>query len=506
MRGYNFLSKNDNLEFIAQVKNSMANSPISKTDLNALFSNPESICLHQFLVYRLLNTEFNKALQTALVHPKKEIFYPLPPNWRLILLKEGIKSNTTYNSFLWHLFQFKWYLFGVATLLIEFWRMFKPFYFPKGKYVYFENLTKNNLPPKIGRSSGNNIIEWYIARREAKYVDSICHGVKKNPSFTFKNKNIEFVDSAIPPLKEFNSCVKFILWGIQLSITSIFSTQKRLLFRELVFHKQVSLSSSKVLAKAYYFHNSVHLLRPLWTYKAEEKGSDIYFYFYSTNIYSFNVKGKAFLQDHQWQIVSWPNYLVWNETQKLFLERTLFAKKNIEIIGVIPFSSNNKLLTKDNSVNNIIVFDVQPYRTSIYQSLGIGYNYYSSKNGSDFLFHIDQIAKELKLKVIIKRKRENSFVDKSYLKTIKNLFLTGRWIEIDPDTDASSVCQKINCIASISSPFTSTAIISTSLKIPTVYYDVTGALRKNNNCNNNINIINNNKSLKEWLSLLKNGA
>ncbi|MDC1402484.1 polysaccharide biosynthesis PFTS motif protein [Flavobacteriaceae bacterium] len=498
------MSKNDNLEFIARVKNSMANSPISKTDLNALFSNPESICLHQFLVYRLLNTEFNKALQTALVHPKKEIFHPLPPNWRLILSKEGIKSNTTYNSFLWHLFQFKFYLFGVATLLIEFWQMFKPFYFPKGKYVYFENLTKNNLPPKIGRSSGNNIIEWYIARREAKYVDSICHGVKKNPSFTFKNKNIEFVDSVIPPLKEFNSCVKFILWGIQLSFTSIFSTQKRLLFRELVFHKQVSLSSSKVLAKAYYFHNSVHLLRPLWTYKAEEKGSDIYFYFYSTNIYSFNVKGKERLNDHQWKIVSWPNYLVWNETQKLFVEKTPFAKKNIEITGIIPFSSNNKLLTQDNSANILIVFDVQPVRTSFYQSLGIGYEYYSSKNGTDFIIHIDQIAKALKLKVIFKRKRNISILDKKYLKTIEKLFLTGRWVEIDPDVDAHLVCEKFKAIASISAPFTSTAMISDSFGIPTIYYDVTEELNEKSSASNKFKMLNNRQDLKDWLTLMKN--
>ncbi|MDC1434515.1 polysaccharide biosynthesis PFTS motif protein, partial [Flavobacteriaceae bacterium] len=247
-----------------------------------------------------------------------------------------------------------------------------------------------------------------------------------------------------------------------------------------------------------------HLLRPLWTYSAQERGVGIYFYFYSTNIYSFDVKGKTFLQDHQWQIVSWPNYLVWNETQKRFLEKTTLIKKDIEIVGIIPFNSNNKSLIQENSSNTIIVFDVQPMRTSVYQSLGIGYEYYTSKNGSDFLMHIDQIAKELKLKVIFKRKRNTLNVDKKYLETVKKLFLTARWVEIDPDVDAHLVCEKFKAIASISAPFTSTAMISDSFGIPTIYYDVTEELNEKSSASNKFKMLNNRQDLKDWLTLMKN--
>ncbi|MDB9823856.1 polysaccharide biosynthesis PFTS motif protein [Flavobacteriaceae bacterium] len=504
MRGYIHLKKNDNLEFIACVKNTMANSPISNTDLSELSSDPESICLHQFLVYRLLNNEFNMALQTALMHPHKEIYYPLPSKWRLILEKEGIKANTFYNRVVWFQFQIKWYLFGVATLLIECWRMIKPFRLPKGDYVYFENLTKNNLPPKKGWSSQNNIIEWFLSRPEAKKPLAIRHSAKGVSSFVFKNKNIDFVVTALPPVSGFISSIKFVFWGIQHTARAIFSRNKRLLFRELIFEQQISLIPYEKLARAYYFHNSGHLLRPLWTYSAQERGVGIYFYFYSTNIYSFDVKGKTFLQDHQWQIVSWPNYLVWNETQKRFLEKTTLIKKDIEIVGIIPFNSNNKSLIQENSSNTIIVFDVQPMRTSVYQSLGIGYEYYTSKNGSDFLMHIDQIAKELKLKVIFKRKRNTLNVDKKYLETVKKLFLTARWVEIDPDVDAHLVCEKFKAIASISAPFTSTAMISDSFGIPTIYYDVTEELNEKSSASNKFKMLNNRQDLKDWLTLMKN--
>lgn len=504
MRGYNYLKKNDKLDFIACVKNTMADSPISSNDLSELVAEPESICLHQFLVYRLLNSQFNMALQTALMHPQKEIYYPLPSKWRFILEKKGIKANTFYNRVVWFQFQIKWYFFGVATLLIECWRMIKPFRLPKGDYVYFENLTKNNLPPKKGWSSQNNIIEWFLARPEAKKINSIRHSAKGVSSFVFKNKNIDCVATALPPVSGFISSIKFVFWGIQHSARAIFSRKKRLLFRELIFEQQIRLIPYEKLAKAYYFHNSGHLLRPLWTYSAQERGVGIYFYFYSTNIYSFDIKGKPFLQDHQWQIVSWPNYLVWNETQKRFLEKTTLTKKDIEIVGMIPFSSNNKSLIQENPSNTIIVFDVQPMRTSVYQSLGIGYEYYTSKNGSDFLMHIDQIAKELKLKVIFKRKRRAPNVDKKYIETVKKLFLTGRWVEINPDVDAHSVCKKFKAIASISTPFTSTAIASSFFKIPTVYYDVTAELKEKNSGYNKIKMITNKQELKEWLYILKN--
>jgi polysaccharide biosynthesis PFTS motif protein len=37
----------------------------------------------------------------------------------------------------------------------------------------------------------------------------------------------------------------------------------------------------------YLFHNSGYLFRPVWTYDAEEAGSRVLFYFYSSNIERF---------------------------------------------------------------------------------------------------------------------------------------------------------------------------------------------------------------------------
>ena len=53
LRGYRRLKEEDSLEIIAQIKNKMVNTPINGESLSSLIHQPEEICFHQFLVYRL---------------------------------------------------------------------------------------------------------------------------------------------------------------------------------------------------------------------------------------------------------------------------------------------------------------------------------------------------------------------------------------------------------------------------------------------------------------------
>lgn len=63
---------------------------------------------------------------------------------------------------------------------------------------------------------------------------------------------------------------------------------------------QIKKNKKNNLAKKYYFNQSSHIYRPLWTYEAEKKGSEIIFYFYSTNhnyIFQKNYKKKYIFLD-----------------------------------------------------------------------------------------------------------------------------------------------------------------------------------------------------------------
>ena len=76
--------------------------------------------------------------------------------------------------------------------------------------------------------------------------------------------------------------------------------------------------------------------------------------------------------------------------------------------------------------------------------------------------------------------------NKKYLRKINQLSTTGRWLFIDPDFDAELITKKIKPIASISAPYSSTGIITSSFNIPTIYYDSTSKIDTSFEANNEI--------------------
>ena len=251
------------------------------------------------------------------------------------------------------------------------------------------------------------------------------------------------------------------------------------------------------LAKEYLFHNSSWLYRPLWTYEAEKLGTKIIFYFYSSNIESFKNFDGYGIQANSWQIVSWPNYLVWDEYQKTFIERISPFKKEVNVVGPIWFIDINKenIFIPENSV---VVFDVQPQREFLYQRLGIEIEYYVPKVTNPFLLDVSEVISKNGSSMILKRKRNiGKKVHLEYKILVDKLAEEGIFIEINPDISAYSVIEK--CKAVISMPFTSTALIAKSLGKPSIYYDPSGIIQKDDRAAHGITIITGIDELQSWV-------
>tara|TARA_B110000971_G_C19512644_1_gene278131 strand:- start:63 stop:503 length:441 start_codon:yes stop_codon:yes gene_type:complete len=139
---------------------------------------------------------------------------------------------------------------------------------------------------------------------------------------------------------------------------------------------------------------------------------------------------------------------------------------------------------------------------SLHQSMGLINEYHTPKNSITFLDDINNLALLFNLKIVLKRKRTHSFVDKKYLRKINQLSTTGRWLFIDPDFDAELITKKIKPIASISAPYSSTGIITSSCNIPTIYYDSTSKIDTSFEANNEICVLTNFESLSEWFTLI----
>ena len=72
IRSYNLLSKKDRLNYITILRDLLANHPVNAKDIESILNSKNDICLHQFLVYRLINFNFNKSLLIAISDPKKK--------------------------------------------------------------------------------------------------------------------------------------------------------------------------------------------------------------------------------------------------------------------------------------------------------------------------------------------------------------------------------------------------------------------------------------------------
>lgn len=115
-----------------------------------------------------------------------------------------------------------------------------------------------------------------------------------------------------------------------------------------------------------------------------------------------------------------------------------------------------------------------------------------------FLEWIDQLAIKNNINIVIKRKRESPHISEDYNDKLKALKQTHLWDELSPTIDTILACKSLSPLASISIPYTSTAYISNTYNIPTVYLDPTQMLDPNFKINNDIPLVSSKEELFKW--------
>ena len=250
------------------------------------------------------------------------------------------------------------------------------------------------------------------------------------------------------------------------------------------------------------FHQTGYLIKPIWTYDAERKGSTIYLYFYATGIKSPDFKNSNGIQAHFFKDMTWRNYLVWDLYQKEFIKNITSCNSKIKVVGPINFASGftPKILNK----KNISLFDIQPFRDSWFQISGNETDYYEANTAIKFIKDVINIAYEYGFTVYHKRKRDitNTVLGYGtrhikYMNFLKKYSTTyDNFISIDPETDAYSMIRKTEL--TISMPFTSTSVYAKHINKPTFYYDPIGLVKKSDPAGHGIKILSNRKELKGW--------
>ncbi len=513
MRGYRYLKETDQLDFFFRIKDDFTNTPllnIVKHGRKSFFGagiEKSELVVRQFLIYRFVNLNFNKVLLEALGKKKTHLLVPLPPEWRIILEQYGFVSNTFANKLIWLAYVLFYFAYGITIGLKALFR--NKIKFKKtsnnlnNRSVYFHSLTPNNLPINKNRQKSYDIISWYLSWKDRiSNPSAILHSIKGVPPQIEQNGTLlMYTESGVPSLEggsQYFSFLKWLVFNLPLALLDFLRGRyvHALIFGEACNSAVVRKVTLSKLSKDYLFHNSGWIFRPLWTYDAEARGSRILFYFYSTGVENLKPANGFGIQPYSWQIVTWPNYLVWNQYQSDFIKRAVGENNNISIVGPIWFQETDVQLPALPS-EPIVVFDVQPQRDAQYQMHVVSPEFIVPRIVNKFLSDIHDVVRVYGKSVVLKRKRHlGNLLNKEYKFFIDRISVNEDFILVDSNLSAQKLIEHAGIV--ISFPFTSTAIIAQSQGKPSFFYDPSGIIQKDDRAAHGIEIVSGIKELELW--------
>jgi polysaccharide biosynthesis PFTS motif protein len=509
--GYNILKSTNQLGLIEDIKFELSCTKIinQKKNESKIQSNLEfsEISLRQFVLQHYINLTFHKEIIYYFSKSNNSICYPLPKNWQKILKQKGLRVNKFACTLYWYYEIIKLLILAFFEFISQTIKSIKLFnnynYANNLKFVYFDSLDKTNVPDMSGEYEFG-ILSWYLNYHGGKGIDYLSHSVTGKNSILVNNVNVKFQSSPFLPPLSIKSLFQFCFKSIGLIIKSFVMLflgkwHYALMSKEVILSYVVQTNKNQGIGKNYLFNNSCSIYRPIWTYYAEKYGSKISFYFYSTNIERFK-KGNAYPRiANFWHITTWSEYLVWDTFQKYFIDNAIGHTNKTTIVGPIYFKFSTKNLQLPEKT--IIIFDVQPVRNSFYITLGLDQEYYVPKIANTFFNHIAETLRRTDFKIAIKKKREiGNLAHISFKHNFDRLIRNNRIINIEPDIPAESIIK--DAFAVISMPFTSTAIIAKKYGKPSIYYDPSGIVEKDDRAAHGIPIIQNKNELFIWINSL----
>ncbi len=513
MRGYRNLKKAGRLDYIAAIKRELTTLNLSinkKSYSRFLFgagTGSAELIVRQYLLLRIGGTNLNRALLLAAGKADTSVVFSMPPEWTDTIERHGFKVNRLKSALIWRLYILMMFLNGVLKtmkIVLTILNFSEKYQIRIKPYVYFSELTTNNLPKQVQWQTEHNIVSWYLQWDGRKTnVKTICHSVPNTFSESLGSIELVMQTGPIKRLTNVSELIKYIGWSlVSISLAFIDFIRNRwwhpLLLNQSALSAQVRFTPSEFLAKEYLFHNSSWIYRPLWTYDAEQLGATITFYFYSTNCEPFKKALKYPEITYGWGAMSWPRYLVWDEYQANFVRRCIGDQKEVKVVGSIWFGSDLTQLTNIPS-NAVAVFDVQPFRDSFYSLLSLDFDYYTPQVANKFLMDIQDVLSDSSCVMALKRKREVGMLSHpKYRACINELKKKKNFLTIDTNIDALSLIE--NCNLVISMPYTSTALLGRSVGKPSIYYDPLGFIQLNDRAAHGIPIIQGKYMLRTWIN------
>ena len=164
MHGYRVLRDNNQLGLVRKLKRELADTrfaiiiPVASHFFFGAGKEHASLIVKQYLLTRYTGVALNKELLYSIGSGNSKITYPLPREFRLVLVNNGFNISHWRSSLAWIVDICLLWCFGMLSIGKHLYQslrgMVAPALLSTGNYVFFIGLHKNNLPRpcKDGRS------------------------------------------------------------------------------------------------------------------------------------------------------------------------------------------------------------------------------------------------------------------------------------------------------------------------------------------------------------------
>ena len=521
MRGYLRLKREGQLGRLTATRDALTNTRIQGCGERASAAiygaslDVAELATRQYLLRRVITPVWlYQSLLASLGDPHGAIAHPLPSDWRDLLRQQGFRVARVRSVLAWNGYVVLLFAYGLVTIVRQALRSTRELIAasapPMGRSAFFVGIGRGNLPQPDRDGRSHDVITWYRrwpGRRRG--LDALCHGVAGAAATAVDGTAVIAVAGPVPPLTSVRALIGFGWWSVIAAIRALFDLLRGRWWHAVMLHEAVPAAMARLhetgrLAGEYLLHHSDSLYRPLWTYEAARRGSTITFYFYSTNNESFRRPEGYPVQSGSWQVMNWPRYLVWDEPQADFVRRAVGPDAAIDVVGPIWFSTTAEPMP-ELPPDCVAVFDVQPFRPSRYQILGMPHEFYTPHTASRFLIDIHDAVRERSWTMALKRKRQiGALLHRGYAATVQRLSGSADFITIHPDTSAQRLIE--SAAAVISMPFTSTALLAREMGKPSIYYDPHGFIEKDDRAAHGIPVVDGIAGLRAWLAGLDPGS
>ncbi len=509
LRGYDQLQDSADPELIARLNEHITRLPLGNRSYSSLIfeETPAEVELaaRQFLILSCAGLQLNGAILRTISDQRERVSARVPPVWVRAMREAGISVAVGRCRILFAGFVAKRFLIGIAQIArVLLARGSSTVAMRGAPYVQFEDIVPSNLPRKAGGPS-YDVVSWYLAweGRPTPIAEVWQHSVPLPEPRWVGGTTVKAVGHVIPPLNV-RAKLSFAAWGAVAGMAAVWALVRgRWLESVLLSHaawaKQMALIPDDLVAREYLFSLSSAMYRPLWTYAAERRGARVTLVNYAASLQDFKSARQLPHAEIGFESMTWPRMLVWTDSYADYARARLPHVRVVERVPPVWFSDSDDELPHSPRPC-VAVFDVTPSRPTRMALAVPALPYRTFDIGRDFLEHIYEVLQSAGYDLLWKRKRSfGPAHDKRYIRFSKQFAARPGVVDVPPNISAFRVVRA--SVAVISTPFTSTAFIASSMDRASVFYDPTQWLYGDDPAAQGLPLASTRGELAEWLKL-----